>query len=615
LWERDGDRANFETAIQKYREADEFYPLSKLATRAQFLMGYAYFQNENYFGSLRIFQKYLRENKGTSLTDRAGLQVARSFMKMGHFEEALKNYENIETNATLEELKIEATYLKGDVPFKNKNYEEAAKFYEVAIKKYPVAVDKYPNAFYNKAECNFWLGKYKKGLDDYRDFLSRFPAHAYAGYAMTRLGELLQILGADEKQIMGAYLETYFRYGDTPGAVVARMRTLSKKMSTMKEKEAEEAIKEIQNLSQKSHLPKIDLFSTLSIAEGLENRNQHAEGLKRLLNWYQFNPTDPDLSVVSNRIVQMINDQMYYAVENGKFMEALKFHNTYGEQWLSKSDRIDTLFVLGRAFEQAGSYKDAEQLYRETFNRIKALKGTKNGKSRSVFERLPSEDDINLRLARVAKDNGNYKAAYDYLREVKNYDKLNELQQVERVMLSAQVLEKKGELESAKRYLKDIIDNWRGKVGLVVEPTIQLAKLQVKTNQKEEAEKNLKNSLILIAEAEKIPSTIHSETLSNLAEIQLLQNKNEELIQTWDELLKNYEEKQPLESVRFRLGELYFKNGNIQKATEIWNPLKSKKNLFWYKLADENLKNSEWKSGYKKYIQRIPAMADMKGTL
>jgi hypothetical protein len=48
----------------------------------------------------------------------------------------------------------------------------------------------------------------------------------------------------------------------------------------------------------------------------------------------------------------------------------------------------------------------------------------------------------------------------------------------------------------------------------------------------------------------------------------------------------------------------------MQKAADTWNDFKGDKSGFWKKLAQEKLRSSEWNDEYKKYIKRIPAMAN-----
>lgn len=281
-------------------------------------------------------------------------------------------------------------------------------------------------------------------MNDFNDYLKKFPADAYAGYAMTRVGELLEILGADKTKVNGAFLETYFRYGDTPSSVVARLRLLSGRMAAMKPKEVEKAVKDIEELAKNSELVKIDQFATLMIAEGFQKRKEYDKATGLLIKYYQTHPTGSDLKMVSTRIVKYINDYLRDLVSQGNYMDGLKVHNRYADNWLKNTNRIDTKFNVARSFELAGVLNEAETLYRDTINRIYALKGTKEEKERSVIEKLPALDELNLRLSAVTFNLGKFSQSFDYLKAIKNPEKLSDTHQIDRVQLAASLLEKKG---------------------------------------------------------------------------------------------------------------------------------------------------------------------------
>jgi hypothetical protein len=202
---------------------------------------------------------------------------------------------------------------------------------------------------------------------------------------MTRLGELLEILGADRSRVVGAYLETYFRYGDTPGASVARMRLLSQRMNTMKPKEVEQAVSEIQDISSKTPLAKMPEFATLMVAEGYTRRNEYEKAIKLLAQYYQANPTTSDTEILTQRIIQNINSEIRDYVDKGDFIQALKTHNQYVDNWLKGSNRIDTVYSVGRAFEQAGVFSECEKVYRDVLKKLQAMRGTKAEKERNIL--------------------------------------------------------------------------------------------------------------------------------------------------------------------------------------------------------------------------------------
>lgn len=612
LWMEKRDPNDFDLAMLRYRQAIEKYPQSALVERTLMLMGFATLDRGDYLGTLRQFQNHIRNRPDSPNKDIARLAVAEAFVKINKYDDAIKQLDEIERNASLDKYKVEAQFNKGDTHYLKKDYRSAVEAYQAALKKNPEAASEYPNALYNQAASYFWLGNYRQSLDTYRMFLEKFPSDPHAGFAMTRIGELLEILGADKPKVVGAYLETYFRYGETPSSVVGRLRLLSSRMNTMKPKEVEKAIKDIGDLAEKSDLPKIGQFATLMIAEGRSKRKEYDKAIDLLVKYYQANPTSSDTELLSARIIKNINEQLTDLVDQGKFIEALKLHNKYADNWLKSSDRIDTKYNVARAYEQSGVLNEAEKLYKDTLNRIYSLKGTSGAKERNIFEKLPSTDELNLRLAAIEYQTGKFAQSYESLKKIEKPVALNGKDQIERVQLFANLLEKRGDDQTAIRYLTELLKEWSGIPHLVAEPYLQLAQLEQKMGKFDDAVKSLQHVDQLMTDSEKVDPGTHAKALEMLGNLQLEKKTPDKAVATYEKLLAKYENKRPLGSIRYKVGELYFQKGEIQKAAEVWNELQKPKTEFWYKLAQEQLKNSEFKNEYKKYIQRIPAMSERK---
>jgi len=450
-------------------------------------------------------------------------------------------------------------------------------------------------------------------LNQYLAFLKKFPAHEYSGYAMTRVGEILDILGAEKSRSIGAYLETQFRYGHTPGSILAKLRLLGARMYNMKEKEVQKAVTDIEELAKKSELNKIDQFAKVLIADGFSSRGEFDKSVQLLVNYYQQNPTSADTELLSNRIVKYINMNFQEQVNTGKFLDALKTHKKYANNWLKNSNRIDTKYNIGRAYEQAGAFKDADIMYRDSLNKLTAIKGTTQEKEIKVIEKIPSLDVINLRLAQTNSQLSNYSKSYEFLRQIENPEKLTEVEQIERVSLAAQLLDKKGDSTAATRYLVELIKAWKGLPELVAEPYFSLANIEMKTGKKDDAIKSFQRIDSLYTDSEgKISASIHSQSLEKLGQLYFEKGQKDLALKTFQQLLDKYEKSYPYESIRYKVGQIYFEKGEVQKAADAWNGLQGRKNDFWYKLAQEQLTNSGWKDDYKKYIQRIPAMSERK---
>ena len=609
MWNEGRNVDDFDMAMLRYRQALDKYPQSPLLERTMMLMGFATLDRGDYLGTLRLFQSHLQKRPASPNKDIARFAIADSLMKINRFDEASQVYQEIEKDAVNEKDRIQAAYLRGDVDYQKKDFNQALVDYQTALKKYPQSQSEYPNAIYNQASAYFGLKDYKKSLDLYRGFLKQYPSNSEAGYAMTRVGEIQDILGADKTKVLGTYLETYFRFGDSPSAVVARLRMLSERMNAMKPKEVEKAVKDIQELAKTSNLPKMDQFATLMISEGFNRRKEYDKEIQLLVKLYQDHPTTTDTKLISNRIVKNINEAIKDLVDSGQFIQALKMHNQYADNWLKSSNRIDTKYNIGRSFEQAGVLKQAQKLYQDTINQIYAMKGTPAAKERNVFEKLPSEDELNLRLAAVQARQNQMAQAFDSLKNIKNPQTMSDEHQIERVQLAADLLEKRGETDSAVRYLTELLKEWSGIPELVAEPYLSLAQLEIKQGKKDDAIKSLKKIGTLMEDSKKVTPATHARSLELLGEIQLQKGEKTAAIKTFEKLVSQYGTTRPLASYRYKIGQLYFEGGELKKAEETWQELKNEKNDFWYKLAQEQLKGSEWKDEYKKYIKRIPAMS------
>ncbi len=610
LYQKEGRIEDFELAMLRYRQAIEKYPTSPLAERAQLLMSFANLDRGDYLQTIRLFEDSIRKRPESANRDIARLAIGDAYLKLNQFDSAFSSYDEVENKATDSEYQAEAAFMKGDVYYQKKDYANAVKEYDRASTKYPKFKAKYPNSIYNRAAAEFNAKDFRKSLDHYREFLTQYPQHPYAGYAMTRVGEILDVLGADQSKVMGAYLETYFRYGNTPSAVVARLRMLSQRMNMMKPKEVERAVKDINELAKDSKLKEIDQFATLMISDGYSRRGEFDQAVKMLVKFYQENPTTANLPLLKSRIVGHINKDFASLIGKGSFIKALQLHNKYADSWLKNSDRVDTQYNLARAFEQAGVFKDAEQNYKETLNRLYAMKGTPEEKSRAVLERLPSSDQVNLRLASIAFHQERFSDSYDYLKNVKAPQTMTEGEQIERVDLAAFLLDKKGDTESAIRYLVELIKEWGGQPQLVAAPYATLASYETKLGRPDDAMKSYKRIIELQKDTKQVPEDIHAKALENLARLQVKANQIDNAKDTYADLLEAYETKMPLSSIRYELGKLYFDKGEVKKAEEIWAALKNDKEGYWSKLAQEKLNGSEWKNEYKKYLKRIPAMSE-----
>lgn len=613
-WDEKKNADDYDQAVQAYRSAVQKYPGAPPAERASFLLGALALERGDNLAAIRAFHEHQQNPKfGTQNVyskDLAALGTGFASMKLFRSDDAFRSFDELEKKTSFPDLRAEAAYRKGDVFVAGKQYVRAIEEYDRALKNYPKEGAQHPGATYNRAEALFQTGGYRPALDGYREFVKRFPSDDQAPFAMTRLGELLEILGADPTRVVGAYLETSFRYGENPKAIIARLRLLSARMKGMKKKDTDNAVKEILSLAHKLDLPGIEQFATVLIADGYTGRGEYDRAIALLTDFYQANPTSPDLEPLRKRIISNIADKFRSEVESGDFIKALRTHQKYADGWLKSADRLDTKYYLGRAFELSGVAKEAEALYKDVLNRMFAVRGTPQEKSLSVLQSLPSTEVLHLRLAAVADKRKNPHEAYEQLRLIKQPEKMSEEEQIERVDLAVRLLESRGDLDSASRYLTELLRTWAGKPELVAAPYLRLAEIEMKQGRKDAAADSLRKIDVLMKDSGKVAADVHAKALEMLGDLQLAQGASDKAAETFGNLLNTYEEKRPLASIRYRLGRIHFDRGELQKAAEVWGTFKGERSGFWKNLAQEQLRNSEWRGDYKKYLKRIPAMVE-----
>ncbi|MES3039365.1 MAG: tetratricopeptide repeat protein [Bdellovibrionota bacterium] len=605
----------FTQAIDAYKDALRKYPKSPLAERVSLKVGILLYEKKDYFTSLRSFNEHVLnpdfgDEKVSLSKNMARMAQGQSYMHIGKAAEALEVYDQIEKESSLESMRAEAAYRRGDVYYQNKKYVEAMAEYQKALAKYGKFEKDYPQAVYHQGEAQFWLGNYRDSLNAYREFIRKFPSNSEAPFATTRVGELLAMLGADSTRVMGAFLETFFRFGENPKTIIARIHMTSQKMKGMKPVEVEIAANQILALSKQLDLPKIDQFATVMISDGYSKRNDHQKAIDLLVKYYQDNPSSVEKEIFQQRIITNINDKLQGEVDRGEFMKVLRTHQRYADNWLKPSVRLDTPFNVGRAFEQAGVPQESEIYYKKVLNQLYSLAGTSKAKEASILERLPTEQEVLLRLGQVAFQKKDYGQSLEFIRQLKKPDLLNEDGQIERIDLVANLLDKKGDSETAIMHLKELVQTWKGVPAKVAQPYLRLAQAEVKVGKTKEALRSLARIDEIHKDSGAVNAVTHAASLKLAADIQMKSGNTDDAIEAIEKLIKTYGEKTPYASYRYRLGNLYFQKGDLQKAKIAWNDLNAQGDKFWAGLAQEQMNSQKWNDEYKRYLQRIPATAN-----
>ena len=613
LWRVEKIKSLYEQAQNAYREAQEKHPEAILNERTSLLTGMLAIENSDYMSAIRKLHSHIENKKYNNKISiqYAKIGLAYSYSKINKLEDALNFLADIEKNTKDVLVLTEVAVRRGDFNFFSKKFADSITAYDIATKNFPLVSKLYPSAYFNKMEAQFWNGSYQKSHQSAIDFAQYFPTHDFAPYALTRVGELLDIMGADQEKSVGAYLETHFRYGDSPKTIVARLHLLSTKMKSMKKEQLDLTLVKMDELSLKSELDNIDQFKVTMISDGFSRRKEYLLAIDILSKFYQQNPTRLDAKQVTQRIVKNVNDQLKYLSDLKNYPELLKTYKQYSDTWIKTHSRIDTDFFLGLSYEFAGAFEHAIEKYKKVLDGMTSIKGTSSEKEIYVNQYLPSFDSLYLKLAKNSFDAVSYQNAFQYLEKIQTPLGLTEEEQVARVQLASQLYEQRGDSVASTRYLSDLSNLWKGDEKLSLPVQFRLADVYAQKNLVTEAISTYEKCRSILLKTEK-PQLQDLQQLLNLySKLLIDQRKEDQAILLLNEVIQKHGSASNLDQERYLLGDLYFQKGEIKKAEQTWKNINNEKSAVWKQLAQEKLKQAAWDSDFQKHLKRIPAMTQL----
>lgn len=600
LWKLNKRQEYLSQAMNLYKMLIERYPNSPIAERTLINAGMLAHDVGEFFVATKMLKRYVQNYAQSPFVGTVKLYLADSLAQLKNYDGAYDILSDvIQTGES--RAKIEAKYRMGDIFFLKQSYRRSEQAYLEALTQYPEVYEKYPNALFNMAEAQFNLAEYKNSLDSFKKFYETFPNHDYSAYALTRSGELVDIIYRDKQWAQGFYNESYYKYRNTMGGALARMRSLSQRFKDMKEKELKYSESEIFKLKKQVNLPNLDEFAHFMISDGYYGKKDYLRAAQALIEYFQQNPQPANIRKFEKRISRSIASQVDLDIDKGRYVQALSLIEKHQKSWLSKSQRVDIQMARAQIYESMGLYKEALSSYNRIERRLKELSGTREEVERRVFENYPTQDIVSVRKAVIFYELDEKKDSFNSLSEVKNIQALKKDAKIDYYYtLSRFSFDNKKYQEALKTVLliqPELISNPEQ----TKKYNLYLATLYEKNKDYEKALSVLENYLPNIKNED---DAFYAKT--RIFSIHLNLPDRKKAINVGKDLIDTYATEKNLDKERYYLGELYFQADQLNKAKETWKSLPNKS--MWSELAKNKEESSEWSDKTAKSLGKIPAM-------
>ncbi|NQZ18503.1 MAG: tetratricopeptide repeat protein [Bdellovibrionales bacterium] len=601
LWKKNNRVEYLTKAMNLYRMLIERYPNSRISERTLIHAGLLSHDVGEFFLATKMLKRYLKNYPGSPFGNYVRIYLADALAHLNNYEGARSTLDKVIEDGE-EGSKQEAMFRVGDIYFLKQSYRRAERAYAKAIEKFPKDVKSYPNALFNKAESHFVLAEYTESLKAYKEFFDKYPGHPYGGYALTRVGEIIQILGASNKRAQGFYNESFFRYRKTTGGVIARMRSLSQRFKDMKKKELATSIDEIKKIEKEINLYQVDEFAAFMISDGFYQRGDFMEAANALIDYFQINPKPVNIKKFERRISRAIAGEVRKLILKGDAVKAIGIIESHQKSWLSKSRRVDVQYFRAMAYEKMGLFDEALESYNRLKQRMKLLVGSKEEKERKVFEYYPTIDQVNLREAVASYGLNKNSESLAYLKEIKNVKALDNLSKVDYHLTLSKLSYDNKKYDSALKTVNLV------KADDIKDP-VKKEKFNVYLSQVYEKNGKFDKAIDILENHYKKHKGERDQVyiLSRLYKLYQEMGMTDKAIATGDRLLTEYDTKYDLDKERYYLGEMHYQKNDRKTAEKVWKGL-TKKSM-WAELAKNKVSGDEWKKETDESIKRIPAMA------
>lgn len=591
LWKQTNDKKYLSKAEIEFLRFKKKLPDSRVTEYWEKVLFYTSYELDQGLETSRLGEVIVKRYPLAQDLDNIKLTLADSYLKAAQYKEAGDLYKNLINNSPDKAIRDIASFTKPIIQIKKKKMKNAVEEY-LAVKKEHLKIDE-PGYYFNMAEAYFWKGDYYRSAQLYRQFIKKYPKHLMNNFAITRIGEIMQLAGFKEKRFSPIYFESNYRFKGLKGADIAKMRLNGLKVPKSKKIEVDHYIQDIEDIASKYDSSDMKYFKEIIISDALTKSNKFLESNTYLKKAHKRNPFSKLVGKLKPRILYNLKNQVNKYLDKNDYLSAIELFENNRETWLSNVTDIDFKKGLARSFEMAGMRDYALAYYVDYINE-------KQKKSEDI------DTQVILSMATLYQKNEDYDNMDKYLKLLSISNDLSEKTKFDAIKLKYEVYNKKGAYKRAENILREYNNSIKNNEKIEVEASFMLSDFY-----NERAK--FKKSLEVLKKMEQKITDSHDDyyLLSKRLVKQLVKNSDDNSAIKKINDIKNSNEFKNDEEFIYYAGNLFMENKEFKKGKEIWSLVKNKDGLYG-KMISEKLNHKKWIKNYGKYIDRIPAMKDVQ---
>ncbi|MGK9367581.1 tetratricopeptide repeat protein [Melioribacter sp. Ez-97] len=271
-------------AVIEFSNLQKLFPYSNYTDDAQYVIGWIYFQQNQYDWAVDNYLRLIRKYPNSALIPIAYYSIGDSYYNMGQYDSALVYYEKVlneypNTSYIIDAVNgIQYAYIAKD------ETDKAVKIIDDFIKRYPN--QKYSDQFYlKKGDIFYSVGEYDKAINAYYDFINKYQTSALLKNAYYWLGKSAVNINNDTLAI--AAFNQVLNLSLTSDISVSAALELSNLYSKQKQFDsaAETLNKVIGKTGESKRMPEL-LFARALIEVKSGNLEKAYQTFERVINYY-----------------------------------------------------------------------------------------------------------------------------------------------------------------------------------------------------------------------------------------------------------------------------------------------------------------------------------------